>query len=152
DFFNKWLRLSWGLSCLLAVSGLVVLTLLVTLGIGLAITKIVQDLPTDHARQQRDYTKFRQRLEKVISPFPLDPQYFPEVADESKGFQYVKQYLDPEKPYMLSTLWQVFVYLLTWIWHWVLIMFVLLFLLLEGRMLSKRIVEIFGPSREDQGK
>jgi len=151
DFFNKWARLSWGLSCMLAVSGLVALTLLVTLGIGLAITKIVQDLPTDHARQQRLYTQLRQRLDQ-ISPVPLDAEYFPEEADQSKVFQYIKQALDPEKPYMLDTLRKVAEYLNTWIWHWVLIMFILLFLLLEGRMLSKRIVEIFGPSREDQGK
>jgi predicted PurR-regulated permease PerM len=39
-----------------------------------------------------------------------------------------------------------------WLVESVLIMFMLLFLLLEGKLLSQRLVEIFGPSAEAQGK
>src|SRR5205085_1054678 len=35
---------------------------------------------------------------------------------------------------------------------WILIMFILLFLLLEGRMLTRRAVQVVGPSREVQGR
>src|SRR5262249_35598536 len=38
------------------------------------------------------------------------------------------------------------------LWQSILIMFILLFLLLEGRMLSRRFVEIFGPGAAVQGK
>jgi AI-2 transport protein TqsA len=41
---------------------------------------------------------------------------------------------------------------LGWIWQWILIMFILLFLLLEGRMLSRRVVEIFGPRPQIQAR
>ena len=39
-----------------------------------------------------------------------------------------------------------------WLWESVLILFLLLFLLLEGRMLTRRIVEVFGPQAEPQDK
>ena len=40
----------------------------------------------------------------------------------------------------------------SFLWQSVLITFILLFLLLEGRMLSRRVVEIFGPSTAIQGQ
>src|SRR6266404_5791545 len=39
-----------------------------------------------------------------------------------------------------------------WRWEWALVMFILLFLLLEGPMLSRRCVAIFGPSPEAKDK
>lgn len=41
---------------------------------------------------------------------------------------------------------------LRFLWQWVLIMFILLFLLLEGPMLTRRGVEVFGPSQEIQSR
>src|SRR5439155_20888447 len=39
-----------------------------------------------------------------------------------------------------------------WLWQWILILFILLFLLLEGRMLTRRAVEVSGPSKEIQAR
>ena len=60
--------------------------------------------------------------------------------------------MKPDKPYIISGLWQIFVYGGNWLWEWILIMFILLFLLLEGRMLVRRLVDIFGPSPESQAE
>jgi AI-2 transport protein TqsA len=146
-WLNERLRVPWGLACMVVIGGLVVLTVTVTLGLALAIPKMLQDLPNERERQQEVYTRFRERLEWV-SPVPLDPQYFPEDATESKAFNYIKQTLDPSQPYMINILWRIAAYGNNWVWHWVLIMFILLFVLLEGRMLSRRVVEILGPSME----
>jgi predicted PurR-regulated permease PerM len=51
---------------------------------------------------------------------------------------------------VLDVLWKVVLYGNNWLWQWVLILFILLFLLLEGRMLSRRLVEVVGPSPEAQ--
>jgi predicted PurR-regulated permease PerM len=111
---------------------------------------MLQDLG-DEKRQARVYEEFRRKLE-VISPVPLDETYFPEKAENSVTFQAIKQALNPNQPYIVNSLWVVASYGGSWVWQWVLIMFILLFLLLEGRMLVRRVVEIFGPSQEIQAK
>jgi predicted PurR-regulated permease PerM len=146
------LRLPWSIACIVAMSGLVALTLLITLGFGLAITKMVQDLAIKSpARQEEVYARFRQKLES-ISPVPLDPQYLPENANDSPLFKSIKEALDPQKSYFIDFLLKIGTYSGSWIWEWILIMFILLFLLLEGPMLTRRVVEIFGPSPDVQAK
>jgi predicted PurR-regulated permease PerM len=146
------LRLPWSIACMVAMSGLVALTLLITLGFGLAITKMVQDLAIQSpAEQEEVYARFRKKLAS-ISPVPLDPQYLPENATDSPLFKSIKEALDPQKQYFIDFLLKISGYSGSWIWEWILIMFILLFLLLEGPMLTRRVVEIFGPSPEVQAK
>jgi predicted PurR-regulated permease PerM len=71
---------------------------------------------------------------------------------EAGVFRLVKEALNPEKPYLVPALLSITRYGSNWLWQWVLIMFILLFLMLEGPMLSRRLVEIFGPSAEAQAK
>src|SRR5262249_11213543 len=54
--------------------------------------------------------------------------------------------------YVTNALWQLAYYGNLWLWQWVLIMFLLLFMLLEGPMLTRRLVEIFGPSEEAESQ
>jgi predicted PurR-regulated permease PerM len=53
---------------------------------------------------------------------------------------------------VLDVLWKLTWYGNNWLWQWVLILFILLFLMLEGRMLSRRLVEVVGPSPEAQSQ
>lgn len=149
SWLHHRLHFRWGLACMIVISGLIVLNLLITLCFALSITKIVQNLPrpNDPIGQEQIYEAMRGRIER-ISPVPLDTNYLPEKADDSRIFQYIRQTL--EGPYVTNALLQVAYYGNNWLWHWILIMFIMLFLLLEGRMLSRRVVEIFGPSREAQ--
>lgn len=147
NWFHRQLRLPWGLACLISVGGLVVLNLLVTLGFALATTKFLQDLPNPNnpESEQRVYHKFREQLERM-SPVPLDEAYFPEDAKDSRIYDYIRQTL--RGPYVTEALLKLLYYANNWMWQWVLVMFILLFLLLEGEMLAKRVSEIFGPSAE----
>lgn len=145
------LKLPWGLSCMIVVGGLVALAMVITFGFGLAITKMLQDLPTTESDQIRVYTDFRAKIQR-ISPWPLDTEYLPVKAEDSKVFQSIKRLFDPDQPYIIGFLKGVASYAGSWIWQWILIMFILLFLMVEGRMLSRRVVEIFGPSSEAQTK
>src|SRR5262249_21368925 len=63
-------------------------------------------------------------------------------------FQWVRDALKPEN--INRGLGNLGRYLANWLFEMVLITFVLLFLLMEGRMLTQRVVEIFGPSAEAQ--
>jgi predicted PurR-regulated permease PerM len=144
-WMNRVLRFSWTFACLVAVALLVLLNLFVTLGFLLAVPKLLQDMPDlrDEIAQQKMYSLFRERVGTIV---PLDEAYLPVKPENSRAFQYVKETL--EGPYIRELLIQVGFYADSWFWEWVLIMFLLLFMLLEGPMLSRRFVEIFGPSIE----
>jgi predicted PurR-regulated permease PerM len=141
------LRFTWTFSCLLVVMGLVFLNLLITLGFFLTVPKFLQNLPgpQDKEGQIAVYNHIRSKIER-ISPVPLDADYLPQDAEKSRVFQYVQETLKGN--YIANALLQLLYYANMWLWQWVLIMFILLFMLVEGPMLTRRVVEIFGPSEE----
>jgi predicted PurR-regulated permease PerM len=143
-------KVPWVLACTFMIVFLITVVLLIPIGFGLAFSKMLQEIPRDEQGQQDIYTEFRHRVE-VVSP-PLAETYFPPKAQDFRLFQAVTNILDPEKPYFLDVLKYIAGYGGGWLWEGVLIMFMLLFLMLEGRMLSLRVAEIFGPSAEAQAK
>jgi predicted PurR-regulated permease PerM len=147
-WLNKRLHLPWGVSSTLVVAGLVVLNLLVSLALVLAVPQMLEGMPNLRTEkgQQEMYTKIRQRVAGVVR---IDEVNYPEKARDSKVFDYVRQTLSDTST-VATALWSVGYYTNNWLWQWVLVMFILLFLLMEGRMLSRRVVEIFGPSKEAQ--
>jgi AI-2 transport protein TqsA len=148
-WMQEWLRFSWPFACMLAVMGLVVLNILVSLGFFLAIPKLLQDLPdlrTENG-QKEVYTRFRAQVGTLI---PLDEEYLPPDPKHSRVFQYVRDTL--EGPYIPEALLKTGGYGMMWIWEWMLVMFILLFMLIEGPMLSRRLVDVFGPSPDAKDK
>ena len=143
-------RLPWTFACFVVVGGLVVFNLLVTVGFGLAVTRMLQNIPDLRYpwERERAYDIVRGRLERVMT---LDEEYFPKNAQDSKVFGYIQQTLQ-EGTYVAGLLWSFTKYGNSWLWQWVLILFILLFLMLEGPMLGRRVAEIFGPSPEAQAK
>jgi predicted PurR-regulated permease PerM len=146
---NTFYRLPWPVACVGAVMCLVVLNLVVMGGFVIAIPRLLQDVPQDEARQQKLYKDFRDRLEQV-SPVPLDPKYFPDKASESEAFNYVANII--RGTYITDALVKVLGYIANWAWQFVLVLFIILFLLMEGRMLTRRVTEVFGPSAEVRAK
>ncbi len=150
QWLNRRLRIPWGVACAIAVGLLLTMFAIVTLAFALAIPKMLLGLPrpNDPADQQRFYSDFRKQVIKV-SPVSVN-SVLPEQAEDSKLFEFVKDLLKPEN--IQKALWPLFKYQISWVLQLVLIMFILLFLLLEGRMLTLRVVEIFGPSQEVQAR
>jgi predicted PurR-regulated permease PerM len=144
------LSISWGTACVAVVLLLVALTFIVPLCLVLAIPNMLQGFPTDEDQQQRNYERFREKIAAISQP--LADENFPKNAEDSRVFKTIKASFDPNKPIILELLQKAVSYLVSWFWQYILIMFVLFFLLLEGRMLSRRVVEIFGPSPQTQAK
>jgi AI-2 transport protein TqsA len=149
-WLNQKLRLPWSAACLLVVLGVVVLNLGITLGFALSMGRMLQSLPrpNDPKSTQEYYEKVRIQIQK-ISPVPLDPILLPPEAEKSRVFEYIQQSFE-RGTYVVEALLKMLLYFNLWLWQWILIMFVLLFLLLEGRMLTQRLVELLGPSKEAQ--
>ena len=144
---NTFYHLPWPIACMVSVAVLVLVNLVVVGGFVAAIPRLVQDL-ADPVQQQKVYHDFRERVKRV-SPVPLDEQTFPPVANDSQFFNYITQTV---RNYVPEALLRAGGLVSNWLWQFVLIMFILLFLLLEGRMLTRRVTEIFGPSPEVQAK
>jgi AI-2 transport protein TqsA len=145
-------RIRWNAACVFLVGVLMTVALGVTFGFTLTIPKMLQALPTDKEKAQEVYTRFRHRVES-ISPVPLDPTYFPQDVEKSNFIEPLRVALDPKQSsFIREALLSVGDYGVRWLVQWILILFLLLFLLLEGRMLSRRVVEIFGPSLAVQSK
>jgi AI-2 transport protein TqsA len=143
-------RVPWSISCMFAVSLLIVLFFVVTLGITLAVPRMIAGLPNLQNSEVRDeeYKKFRQKMIR-LSPTQVD-QVLPEDPEESQLLKTVEAALKPENINRL--LGMVGTYLGSYLLQTVLVLFVVLFLLIEGKMLTQRVVEIFGPSPESQSR
>jgi predicted PurR-regulated permease PerM len=134
------------------VFGLVLVILIITLSLIPLTIDLLQTLPRpdDERGQVRVYHQFRQRMMQVV---PVEfvavvERYLPADAKESQAFQYVQRTL--KGPYVTEAVVQLAWLGHNWFWQWVLIMFILWFLLMEGPMLTRRVVEIFGPIDEVQ--
>jgi predicted PurR-regulated permease PerM len=143
----------WYAACLMVIGMLLAVNLLIMLVFAQTITQVLQVLPhqNDTQSQLAFYQKFRMQLGK-ISPVQLDEKLFPpnpKGTNEIPAFQRVSKAVDEWAP---TALLQAVVYGLLYVWQWILILFILLFLLLEGRTLTRRVVEVFGPSPEVQAK
>jgi AI-2 transport protein TqsA len=152
-WLHQRLRFPWVMSCLSAVSLLVLLNVLVMAVFGLAMTRFVQVLPRpdDPDGILKLYMKFRPKLE-ALSPVELDAELFPvnpQSINEIQAFQNITDAASRKLPDMLA---QVVWYGSSWFWEWIIVLVILFFLLLEGGMLVRRLVEIFGPSEEVQAK
>jgi AI-2 transport protein TqsA len=144
------MRISWGLACLTVVTGFILLVLLMVSAFGFGMSKIVIDIG-NYEKQKEVYSQFRYKLDN-LSPVPLDEEYFPPDADKSKVFISVQGFLSPTSLPFLNLIQRALIFSGSVLWQSVLVMFILLFMLLEGRMLSRRFVEIFGTGAHIQGR
>lgn len=144
------LHFPWGMACITVIGILIVFALLLVTAFGLGLSKFVIDAG-DIKKQEDVYKTIRIKLQK-LSPQPLDPEYFPEEPRDSQIFQTTRAFLNPSSESFRSLALHVGAASAAFIWQCVLIIFILLFLLLEGRMLSRRVVEIFGTSPVIQGQ
>jgi predicted PurR-regulated permease PerM len=146
-WMHNGLRFTWTFSCLLMVLNLVALILLVTGGFGLSITKMLQDIPApgNETGQKEVYIKVRDSLQQV-SPVSLNDVGLPKDPEDSVVFHQFRKTLEGD--FLTKALVELTWYANNWIWQWILIMFLLLFMLLEGPILTRRVTEIFGPSKE----
>jgi predicted PurR-regulated permease PerM len=78
-------------------------------------------------------------------PPPVEPVDRGKLANEDSVIKYISD-VGP------SIVKEVARYTSGWLYYGIVIMFILLFVLLEGRMLARRVVAIFGPSPEVQAK
>jgi predicted PurR-regulated permease PerM len=137
---NQKFKIPWFFACIAVIGLLVVIIGLVFLLIGLAIPQMINDLPTDEAKQREMYQNIRKQVVNAL-PFAFSDK-FP-ANDNDAGFFYLRKFFEGE--YINKALLDIGQFSGMLIFQSVLILFVLLFLLLEGQMLVNKVRNIFGP-------
>ncbi len=147
-FFHNKLRLPWLMSVLSMIILLIVLNLGIFIGLGSSIPRLLQDLPNPANEEEIEgaYRKMRQQIANIW-PTSID-NVFPPESKDSRLFVYIRKFF--EGNFVLEELLGVSRYGFSLLWESVLILFLLLFLLLEGEMLARFIREIFGSSASTQ--
>jgi predicted PurR-regulated permease PerM len=150
SWLHRRLKFPWFLACLTVILGLIVVNIGVFVGFALAVPSIMQDLPNprDPEEMKRIYFKARQSLDSV-APGSID-RILPPDPDNSNIYNYTRQLLDGR--YVTDQLINLSKIAGAWLLQSVIILFILLFLLLEGQFLADRIKAIFGRSTVTQGQ
>jgi AI-2 transport protein TqsA len=145
-WLHQTLKIRWGLACITVVLGLVLANILITAVFAGSITRLVSRL-SDPEQFLKTYNDFRDKLENV-SPVEIDKEFLPKNPQAINEIGVLK-YLADAAPYIMR---EVARYTANWSWQLIVILFITFFVLLEGKMLARRAVAIFGPSAEVQAK
>lgn len=137
-------QIKWSSACVLVIVGVVFANVLIFLTFSASVTAVVTKM-SNPTQIKATYNKLRSNLEK-ISPFPIDPEYFPKDPQTVEEIGVFKLVGDNSNFIFRS----IASYSVNWMWQVVLIMFTTFFVMLEGKMLARRFVAIFGPSPDVQ--
>src|SRR5262245_47345466 len=131
QWLNQRLRIPWTAACAIAVGLLLALFAVVTLMLALAIPKMLLGLPSPNNReeQRQFYRDLRAQVMKIVPD--SGESVLPEDPSDSKLYRYATETFQTEN--VNKVLLPLLKYLNSWVVQLVLIMFVLFFLLLEGK-------------------
>lgn len=150
-WLNKYLRLSVPFAALAVVTGLIAINVLLSVQMTISIAKIVSSLDLRNPdKQTQIYAQVRDRV-SLIYPLQANDQLFPSDSDNSIVFKYLQSTFSDRSTWAQG-LWYLAEYMNSWMWFGVLVIFILLFLLAEGRMLGQRVTELVGASGVTQAQ
>lgn len=145
SWMQRRLRLPWFFASLSAIGLLLLVLVLVVSLIVVSIPQILNDLPNPNNAEdvQKKYKSLRDNLTSVQVPFLTFDQVLPERVEDAKLYQELLKYLRGEQITKdLLSLGGGGVNILA---ETTLVLFTLLFLLVEGQMLVDKVRNIFGP-------
>lgn len=148
NWVHQRLRVPWFFACLAAITLLVLLGAIIFFGLVTSIPSLIEDLKlSDYGRQKELYGKIRVMILR-ISPFAIDENALPAEAEESGFFKQIRNTFEGSRvtDVLIDTIktgGNLF-------WQTVLVLFIVLFMLLEGDMLARKVRAIFGPGGDAQ--
>jgi predicted PurR-regulated permease PerM len=147
-FLHDFVRVPWFFSCVAVLLAAVAVFLVVVAAFAVAIPQTLEGLPMGDAAWQEQYRKIQNNLQAVLPSWVGIPYY--EDPNQSYIYRHIRDYFSNSK--MSENLPAIALSTGARGWQAILIMFITLFLLLEGQMLADKVRAIFGPSRETQNR
>jgi len=145
-FLHDRLFFPWFFSSLITLFGVIAMFLFVFGAFAIAIPRTIEGFPKSEEQWKVQYMKIQGNLSAVI-PYKIE-EWLPYNPDQSEVFRRVKEFINGPK--MQDALVALFEGAGDYLWQTTLVMFITLFLLIEGQMLADKIRAIFGPSGETQ--
>jgi predicted PurR-regulated permease PerM len=151
SWLHRKSKLPWFVCCVAAIFLLIVINVAVFAGFAFAIPQIIQELPNPRNPEELKevYANARQSLQSVVPMESVD-RVLPKDPDSSNVYNYTRQLLDGR--YVTDQLINLSKIAGSWLIQSVIILFILLFLLLEGQFLADRIKDIFGRDTMTKGQ
>ncbi|MBX9679443.1 MAG: AI-2E family transporter [Gemmataceae bacterium] len=146
-WLHRTLKIRWSLSCLVVICGLLIVNILMTVVFGMTVSRIAQQIPTSEYDVKQFYAKIRGKIE-TASPWELDEVIFPKNPESVSEIRAYQMLLENVRPFLIDLAKAGGLSF----GYWILILFTLLFLMLEAKQLSRRVIEIFGPSEETRSR
>lgn len=142
EYLKARFKLPWFFACVTAIGTLVFICLLILTLLALASLQFVAELPRsdDEAKQIKIYQNIRTQLpflQGVLKENPKQDKVFEEFQTALSSGGKVSETVGTVAAYLFEGM---------------LILFVLLFLMLEGRMLGNKVRNIFGPGPQVQAQ
>jgi predicted PurR-regulated permease PerM len=151
SWLHRKLRLPWFAACLCVILMLVFVNLAVFAGFAVAVPQIIQELPNPQKEEELKgvYSKTRDTMMDLASMEQVN-KILPPDPDSSNVYNYTQKLLAGS--YITNQLIDLSKIAASWLMQSVIILFILLFLLLEGEFLANRIKDIFGRNTVTQGQ
>ena len=145
SWINRRLRVPWFFACSAAIALLLLVVVLVAALVVLSIPQILNDLPNpkDPADVQRKYQSLRANFIGAQVPFVRMEEVLPAEVRDARLYQEGVKYLEGQQ--LTSDLLALGGGGVSTLAETVLVLFTLLFLLVEGQMLVDKVRNIFGP-------
>lgn len=142
SWMHRKLKMPWFMACVTVIGLLVLVNIGVFVGFVLAIPQTLEQIPNPRnpEKLREIYKKSRASFE-TIAPGYAD-KVLPQDPNDSTAFAYVNKFL--EGGYITDQLLNLSKIGAAWFFQSVVILFILLFMLLEGEYIAERIKEIFG--------
>jgi predicted PurR-regulated permease PerM len=145
-FLHDKLYIPWFFASLTTLLGVIVLFLGVFGAFAIAIPRTIEGFPKTEDEWKIQYRKIQRNLSQVV-PYKVH-EWLPENPDESNVFKKAKELF--QGPKIEDALVAIVRIAAVYLWQTTLVMFITLFLLIEGQMLADKTRAIFGPSGETQ--
>jgi AI-2 transport protein TqsA len=148
EWTKKRFGVSWFLACMSTIILLVVLCGAILIAVTASVPQIINRLPDTDEKWEQRYEDFAKRVAATM-PFPTEGA-LPQKAANSNFYKSVKNLFGPEQ--LTSYVKAIGSNVLFYVSHTVLVLFITLFLMLEGEMLTRKVRNIFGTSTEGEKK
>ena len=147
-WLNRRLRFPWVLACFTVIGLLIIANIGIFAGFALALPQTLEELPNprDPKKLEEIYKNSRESFQPVF-PVSVD-RVLPVNPNDSTVYAYVTKFF--EGGYVTDTLLNLSKIAANWVFQSIVILFILLFMLMEGEFLAARIKGIFGASRVEQ--
>lgn len=145
-FLHDRLYVPWFFSSLVTLLSVLVLFLGIFAAFAIAIPRTIEGFPKTEDEWKVQYKRIQRNLSQVV-PYKVQ-EWLPENPDESNVFKKAKELF--QGPKIEDALVAIARIAAIYLWQTTLVMFITLFLLIEGQMLADKTRAIFGPSGETQ--